>query len=226
MYLYKASEKDFKAIEVGIQLACRYKRQIFPFGLNKIDIVIYDSKDLYVWSKSKRKLQKIRESIFGYNIYKIPHNKKLKKKYFYFGGATPQELLSIIKTNEIYNFFSCAPFTVFIKLQKLRKWKQNPYTTRESYSLTMVHEFAHAYYNLFYKKIPILKEIKTQAKKFYKNEIELYFTICEAFAEYCELYVAKKFRRKYINKIRRMLKEEKKTPHSIGYEIALKLNNL
>jgi hypothetical protein len=207
MFQYTASKKDIEAVETGMELA-RKQKGLFPLGLDDISVVMYDSKKLYVWSRGRHTV--------------LDHKKRLKKDYFSHCGGCPRELFPVIeKILRNKHFFTCAPLTTFIKLQKERGWKGNPWKTRSSYLITLIHEFGHIYLGLFENRIPVVKQIKKLAKKY---SLPRRGVIHEAFAEYCELSIAVKIDAGYAKKIKKMMKFSEKTAHRAGYEIALTLH--
>jgi len=182
---YKATKKDFEAIEEGIKTVWHPKLN-FVFKNKKfiktVIVVSYDSKNLYLWSQIKfPKFTPVKCSLKQYVAYKIPHQFKISDDYQYWwsAGLQPPELarllLSKLKIDEsITPFISGGLLIPFITLQKKRKGrKNNPYTTHESYLATIVHEFGHVYYNskvsLMYKSQEA-KEILMHAEACYKGQ--------------------------------------------------------
>ena len=71
---YLATEKDLKAIEEGLSFVWRKELDFIFKDKSKIAktlVISYDSKQLYVWAKRKRK----------YSLLKIPHNLKIEDKH-------------------------------------------------------------------------------------------------------------------------------------------------
>ncbi len=182
---YKATREDFEAIEEGIK-AVWHPKLNFVFKnkkfIEKVIVVSYDSKNIYLWSQTKfPKLTAIKCSLKQYFTYKIPHQLKISDDYQYWwrAGLQPRKLTRLLlpklKTDEISTHFPSGGLLIpFIELQKKRKnYKTNPYTTRESYLATIVHEFGHVYWHqhkLWYysNKKENLLLLKT-AKRLYSN---------------------------------------------------------
>ncbi len=156
---YKAVKKDFEAIEEGIETVWHPKMN-FVFEnkkfIEKVIVVSYDSKNLYLWSKTKfPKLTPIKCSLKQYFAYKIPHQLKISDDYQYWWRAglklpkLAQLLLPKLKTDEMSTTFISGGLLIpFTELQKeIKGRKNNPYITRESYLATIVHEFGHAYWH-------------------------------------------------------------------------------
>mgnify|MGYP001595295439 CR=1 FL=1 len=156
---YKATKQDFEAIEEGIKTVWHPKLN-FVFKnkkfIKKVIIVSYDCENLYLWSQTKLpKFTPIKCSLKQYFAYKIPHQLKISDDYQlgWRAGLQPQKLtrflLLKLKTDEKSTpFISGGLLAPFITLQKKKKSrKNNPYTTRESYLATIVHEFGHAYWH-------------------------------------------------------------------------------
>lgn len=157
---YKATQKDFEAIEEGIKTIWHPKLD-FVFKNKKfiktVIVVSYDCENIYLWSQTKfPKLIPVECSLKQYFAYKIPHHLKISDDYQYWwrAGLQPEELLwllfSKMKSDDYYStsFVSGGLLIPFIKLQKkMKRGKDNPYTTYESYLGTIAHEFGHAYWN-------------------------------------------------------------------------------
>lgn len=212
---YKATNKDFEAIEEGIKTVWHPKLN-FVFKnkkfIKKVIVVSYDSENLYLWSQIKfPKLTPIKCSLKQYFAYKIPHQLKISDDYQYWwsAGLQPPELLQLlvskIKNYESTAFVSGGLITPFITLQKkMKRRKNNPYITRESYLATIIHEFGHAYWNqkMFasYKKQEA-REVLVHSEASYKGKgqeiifsklkipLPLDYNISEIFA-FCTEYQA------------------------------------
>ncbi len=156
---YKAVKEDFEAIEEGINSVWHPKLN-FVFKnkklIEKVIVVSYDCENIYLWSQAKfPKLTSIKCSLKQYFAYKILHKLKISDDYQYWWRAglklpkLTRLLLSKLKTNElITSFISGGLLIPFTELQKkMKRRKNNPYTTRESYMATIVHEFGHAYWH-------------------------------------------------------------------------------
>ncbi len=155
---YKAINKDFEAIEEGINSVWHPKLN-FVFKnkqlIKNVIIVSYDSENLYLWSQTKfPEFVHIKCGLKQYFAYKIPHQLKISDDYQYWwrAGLQPQKLIKLLlpklKVDELTPFISGGLLTSFITLQKKTKGsKNNPYITRESYLATIVHEFGHAYWH-------------------------------------------------------------------------------
>lgn len=158
---YNATKEDFEAIEEGIK-AVWHPKLNFVFKnkkfIEKVIVVSYDCENLYLWSQTKfPKLSSIKSNLKQYFAYKIPipHQLKISDDYQYGwrAGLQPRKLtrllLSKLKTDEMSTpFISGGLLIPFTELQKkMKDRKNNPYTTRESFLATIVHEFGHAYWH-------------------------------------------------------------------------------
>jgi len=156
---YKAAKEDFEAIEEGIKTVWHPKLD-FVFKnkklIEKVIVVSYDSENLYLWSRTQfPNLTSFKCNLKQYFAYKVPHKLKILDDYQYGWRAglklrkLARLLLSKLKTDEISTPFpSGGLLTPFIELQKkIKDRKNNPYTTRESYLATIVHEFGHVYWH-------------------------------------------------------------------------------
>lgn len=214
---YIATKKDFRAIEGGIETVWR-PEMAFVFKnkslLKNVVIISYDSKFLYLWTKIKLpKLKTFACSLINYQAYKIPHKVKLKDEWQLgwrahlsikqFEKLLPKKLQkSEFKIPKISGGLS-KPFT---ELQKKKDIKLNPYITYESYLATLVHEFAHIYWNqhkLWWysnkkeniKYLRIAKQLYERKKEI--SKIPIYFPaatgITELFATCVEYWASKLF---------------------------------
>ncbi len=184
---YKAAKKDFEAIEEGIKTVWHPKLN-FVFKnkkfIEKVIVVSYDSKNLYLWSQTKfPKLTTLKCSLKQYFAYKIPHQLKISDDYQYWwrAGLKPRKLTRLLlpklETDEKSTpFTSGGLLTPFTELQKkMKDRKNNPYITCESYLATIAHEFGHVYWHqhkLWYysSKKDNLLLLKT-AKQLYKKTV-------------------------------------------------------
>lgn len=196
---YKATKKDFEAIEEGIKTVWHPKLN-FVFKnkqfIKKVIVVSYDSKNVYLWSQTKfPKVTPIKYSLKQYFAYKIPHQLKISDDYQYWWRAglklpkLTRLLLSKLKTDEKSTPFISGglliPFTALQK--KMKDRKDNPYITCESYLATIVHEFGHAYWHqhkLWYysNKKENLLLLKT-AKRLYCEARDLSYSKSEKLAK-------------------------------------------
>lgn len=161
---YKASQQDLDAIDEGFSFVWKPEMNFIFKDKNKIEntlVISYDSENIYLWYKKLiselGKSKKSPES--GFFRYQIPHcvkiNDKEQKgwaanlKIEEFEKLLPKSLQE--KSRFELPIISGPLLTPFIKthqeLKKSRKRPLDPYDTRESYLATIVHEFAHVYYN-------------------------------------------------------------------------------
>lgn len=183
---YKATIKDFEAIEGGLKKLWQ-KEMDFVFEdrdlIKNAVLISYDSRFLYLWTKFRLpELTTIQCRIKEYHAYRISHEVKLKDEW-QLGWMTSlairrvEKLLpkglqeSSFKIPKISGGF----LTPFIELQKKAKdTKLNPYITYESYLATILHEFGHIYYNQhklwWYSN-------KQENLKYLKNALNLYLGI-------------------------------------------------
>lgn len=150
---FKATKNDFQAIEEGIKTVWR-KELDFVFKnkslIENVAVISYDSKFLYLWSKLKfLKLTSFPCKLPNYHAYKIPHRLQIKdeNQRGWRVGLQLRELENylpkkILQGNYRFPKISGSLLTPFIKSHQ-----GDAYNTRESYLATIVHEFAHIYYN-------------------------------------------------------------------------------
>ena len=78
----------------------------------------------------------------------------------------------------MFDKISGGLLTPFIELQKQKKDEKNPYTTRESYLATIIHEFGHMYYDYnkprhFYSKEENLTFLKVAQRLYHGEEVNI-----------------------------------------------------
>lgn len=156
---YKATKRDFEAIEEGIKAVWQPKMNFIFQNRSLIENVVvisYDASFVYLWTKIKLpKLETFTCNLSNYHTYKIPHKIKIKDEWqvgWRTGLSIKQFAKLLPKKLQKSDFkipkISGGLLKPFIELQKKKKGtKLNPYITYESYLATIVHEFGHIYYN-------------------------------------------------------------------------------
>ena len=147
---YLATKTDLETKEEGLKAVWSPE---LNFIFNKKEfiastvVVSYDSKYNYLWMPVRNKLGK-------YFLRKIPHSLSIPSKYHYAWYAGLWEKIeeslpsSIRKASRfVIPRIGGGLLTLFIGLQKSYRVKINPYTTRESYLATVIHEFGHIYWS-------------------------------------------------------------------------------
>lgn len=154
---YQATKKDFEAVEEGIKTVWRSELD-FVFRkkayIKNVAPVSFDSKFLYVWSPFKISRLKSTPCCFdNYQVYKFPHKLKITD-YDHMGWCAnaykwesflPKSFAQNKKAIYISGGF-LGPFTEIHQNYRDQKYL-DIYNTPESYLATLVHEFAHIYYN-------------------------------------------------------------------------------
>lgn len=144
---YLATEQDLKAIEEALSFVWRKELDFIFFDRQKINsilVISYDAKKLYVWEKKEK----------NYHLQIIKHNLMIKDEYQVGWSAhlRPLEIEKFLPKKWQKNQFKrpkiCGALIMpFLKSQELKKRSLNPYISYESYLVTIIHEFAHIYYN-------------------------------------------------------------------------------
>ncbi len=211
---YKAKQKDFDTVEEALAYVWHPEMNFVFRDNSKIVhtiVVSYDSKFIYLWSpRPLKNLEELQRSLKNYSLYRIPHRLKIKDEWQYAWRAgldkKIQNLLpSLIQESTYFEIprISGGFLTPFISLQKIKKIIGNPYTTKESYLATIIHEFGHVYWDSFKMWWPSensinLKNLKIAAKLYsnLKPNIEKYsltFPVFPVFGEvfaFCAEYYA------------------------------------
>lgn len=177
---YLATKKDFQAIEEGIETVWRPEMDFIFRDKSLIENVVpisFDSRFFYIWSSFKTpKLKSIVSNFGNYQLYNTPHKLKIYE-YDQMGWCANAEkwrsfLPKSLQKSKKAILISGGLLTPFTKIHKkyLAQGYPDIYHSRESYLATLVHEFAHIYYN----SIP-LSSLNRQANlKYLKAAINLF----------------------------------------------------
>jgi hypothetical protein len=143
---YLATPTDFKAITKALRFVMNPKMGFVFENRSKIAntaIVSYDSKFIYIWGVKPIKLN-----------YKIPHNLKIPNEWQrgWWAGIVSKQIEKYLPDKTKNPIMSGGLLTPFIALQKAKNISDNPYTTKESYLATIIHEFGHIYFGGFGKE--------------------------------------------------------------------------
>jgi len=200
---YIATEKDFEAIEKALGFVWKKELNFIFKDKSKIEktlVISYDSKQVFVWTKNGGR----------YSLLKIPHNLKVKDEYQqgWRAALKPWEINSLLPKKWQANWFKLPKISggllaPFLKLQKKKKRKLNPYVTYESYLATILHEFAHVYFGQIKpcwhwnkkENLNLLEKAQKiyQGRKAYSKKFELFVpalpSLSELFA-FCTEYTA------------------------------------
>lgn len=183
---YKATKKDFDAIEKGIKTVWR-KEMDFVFKkksyIKDVAPVSFDSRFFYIWSSSKFPEFKSTPYRFdNYQVYKTPHKLKITE-YDQMGWCANAEkwksfLSKPLSEHKKAIYISGGFLTPFTKIHKkhISQGHLDIYSTYESYLATLVHEFGHIYYNSqplsTSNKRANLEYLKTALNLFKEKKIE------------------------------------------------------
>jgi hypothetical protein len=139
---YRATEDDFRVFERGLADAAKVAPKIFPRGRGDVDAVLYDTKYLYIYSKSSGyALPKFRRR-GGWQVYRVAEEKSPEEHEMAIcnagAGPAPVEMLRTITERSL----ACAPWGTFGRIQKERR---SDYRFIEGYWDSMIHEYGHQY---------------------------------------------------------------------------------
>jgi len=154
---YLATKEDFRAIKEGIEAVWRPEMDFIFEEKSYIDNVVpvsFDSKFFYFWSSFKiPKLKPIASGLGNYQVYKSPHKLKISE-HDQMGWCANAEkwrnfLPKSLQKSKKAILVSGGLLTPFTKIHKryLARGYPDIYASYESYLATIVHEFAHIYYN-------------------------------------------------------------------------------
>lgn len=206
---YLATKEDLLAIDEALRFVWHPKMDFVFKDRSKISktvVISYDSQFIFLWKSVTE------ENPRKYKLYKFPHSLKVKDEWQYVWKADLWvEEVEALLASSIRNAsqfalprISGGLLTPFIELQQKRNISSEwPYTTRGSYLATILHEFAHIYWNQhkrwwFSDKKYNLNLLKT-AENLYRNHYTqkpktlLNIPISSAFGEvfaFCSEYYA------------------------------------
>lgn len=153
---YTSSKQDFHAVQQGIELALSTDLQdiFYAPGLSNTDIVLFDSTHLYIFSKGNYSLPFYRK--FHSPTHRVFHvkqpieisSKNLGVCFSLWFNKPIRNLLWEASNKKRYQPLFCAPQTTFCILSKQDRKEYSLYSYPEGYTFTIVHEFAHIYYDL------------------------------------------------------------------------------
>ena len=228
---FSISPKDFQLIEDGIKIAYGKMGHIFKNGLEDVDLVSYDSKFFYIWSrKAYSDLEKIRDSVEGFKVYRLPHQEKIPESTYEMlrfgvpgvklGEKTYDKLPA--KAN-----IQAAPFSARLRFKCYTREMKKPtkawvHYEEKHYPPIIVHEFGHFYYakNFSYPYLNqlleltdfVLSELPQQDKVSHvKPDILLgpldYHALTELYASLVELETTKIYAPDILDKVLEIMKQ-------------------
>lgn len=239
---YLAAKRDFMAIEEALRYVW-HPRLHFVFRdktpIKTMVIVSFDSKFIYLWTQVKLSgLISTFCQLKDYHNYKIPHQLSIMEEFqrAWHAGLPPEIENLLPKPIKDASVFAVPRIgggllTPFITLQKSLKQKYNPYTIRQSYLATIIHELGHVYWNQHKLWWPSNKEKNIRylniAKRLYGNKpiihnIQLHIPsshwLSEVFAtcvEYCASTIfwpdhQKNFDKFAVNRLEQLIEHEKR----------------
>lgn len=216
---YLASADDFTAIQDGIAGTRKMAPQVFPNGIGDIDVVLYDSTNLYIWTRATYTLAKM-GTWQGYSIYKVAHGGAPTEREMGRCGGTPQFILDTLRRGSRRFMFSCSPMGTQIKIQQRRG---SIYDTRESYLSTILHEYGHQYMWQELWQIAEVRKLASIVKKTI-SDTSSGDVVEEAFAIWCELMGSRALYPSHYARLRRDFpKAGSKTAHLLGLKAAVQL---
>lgn len=182
---YNFSKKDSERIEEGLKIINSKKMQhIFTHKVGVVDILSFDSKFIYLWSrKNYKQKEKSKNSVENFRVYRLKHCFQISQSDYggiYLSGGAIEGKVEKMAPREINIII--PPFGAW---DRLTRKKSNPssYLTEYKeayYSAIIGHEFAHWYslqslrfsqkkfLNILQKLIEISKK---QKKDFWGKEI-------------------------------------------------------
>ena len=217
---YHATQDDIAAIQEGITGALKSAPELFPHGIDKTDVILYDSTDLYIWTRGNYPLTKT-GTWNEYNIFRTTHGATVSERQMArCGGEARFVLEPLTVARREHFFFTCAPLGAFTKIQKNRR---SIYDSRDSYLATMIHEYAHHYMNQELWQIPAVSALAAIVKKMVTNTDKASI-LSEAYAQWCELAAARKLFPSHAARLLRNEDPRSQDPHDLGFTAVLELD--
>lgn len=217
---YHATAEDMAAIQDGIAGARKLAPTMYPNGIGSIDVALYDSTDLYIWTRSTYPLTKT-GAWNGYNVYRTTHGAVVgERQMARCGGEARFAVQALLPAVRSHFLFTCSPMGAQIALQK--KKRGSIYDTRESYLATMAHEYAHHYMDQELWQIPDVGRLAALVKKI-PTDTSKTLVLEEAYAQLCELRAAKALYPSHYERLRRDLHPGSQDPHDLAMPAALEV---
>lgn len=217
---YRATPDDVAAIQEGITDARTLAPELFPGGIDKTDVILYDTTELTVWTRGAYPLPKV-GTWNGYNVFRTTHGATLSERQMArCGGEARFVLEPLTVARREHFFFTCAPLGAFTKIQKERR---SIYDTRGSYLATMVHEYAHKYMDQELWQIPAVSALAAIVKKMATNTDKTSI-LEEAYAQWCELAAARKLYPGHAARLLGTANPRSQDPHDLGLAAVLELD--
>jgi len=221
-YPDRATGADRRAFQEGLAAAQKMQPEIFPDGIGHIDALLYDAKDLYIYSQNEGYPLPKYGRWKKYTIYRAPHGGLVSERYMAIciGGIEfmPKEIQAVIAEQ----YFACAPAGSF---QSIQRQRGSIYQYREGYLASIIHEYGHQYMEqepevlaIVHKMMPLVDAV-TEAVS--KDSL-----ISETFANWCELQGARRLFPKQYQRMLDTAEEDRKDDrygHLNGLKIAVKL---
>jgi hypothetical protein len=191
---YIFEKQDFRAIEKTISMT--YDRQlerVFARGLGNFDLISYDAKFVYLWSRNDYShLEKFKPAVCQFQIYRFLHNRGLEGLDFVrMGLATGDFQLGGRPFNGVPQkiHIHAVPLTIWLDLLE----KQHKVPTRDLpfertyYPIILLHEIAHFYFfENFSFRTSVQESTLVLAQELVKNPKELKILFQEDLANLLE----------------------------------------
>ncbi len=219
---YICSEKDIEAVEKALNklIDSVPSEKVFSLGdLDKIELVLIDSKNLNIFSKKDLDLDLVKESVKGYKLYKKEHKSELEQGRLGYCGGEIDKLLESLKI-KLNNYFTLAPLETFIQHQKEKG--NSCWENEEGYIFTIFHEFAHEYFSIHSNIDEKLEHLKKTFPNLKGPNVKIPshpLLLHEIFAAICELKLAMLFESNYFNSLKQMLDQEMKEIKEYFFDI-------
>ncbi|KKP92756.1 MAG: hypothetical protein UR98_C0018G0010 [Parcubacteria group bacterium GW2011_GWA1_36_12] len=149
---YHASKDDLRVLEQALNSATHPKMGFVFSNFSRIAgtlIISYDSKYIYIWQLNPIRLAS-----------KILHNLTIPDEWQrgWWASIISKNIEKYLPKNNQGPVINGGLLTPFVSLQKTKNVLLNPYTTKESYFATIIHEFGHIYWNSYKLWWPSNKE--------------------------------------------------------------------
>ncbi len=214
---YRATKADVRTLEQGLSEALKMESELFPQGIGGVDIVLYDSRHVWLWSRSQRSLPKI-GGFKGYTVYKVEHSGVVDARNMHGcrGSVSPLAEVALGRENVAEHVFECSPQSPWAVYHA----KRSIYSDRDGYLTTITHEFGHQYLEQHGWNTPVVKRMWPEVRRL--DHPKPYSVMGEAFATWCELRAARKLHPAFFAKLKADSSGPNRDPHVLGQKVALK----
>lgn len=153
---YAVVEADFALLERGLADADKLAQRLFPGGLDRVDALLYDTSDLYVYTREGKYPYPVARRRGGWTVYRVAHRRRPTEREMARCaggvGSVPEDLWTRLPRR----WFACAAWGAFGRIQAGRR---SDYRFEEGYLATVAHELGHLYQRHRFDEEPVMRAL-------------------------------------------------------------------